>query len=261
MKQVYTAIATMIITGITQADLMIYQAALTNEATPALWYTTARAPNNGSAGPSYTLGVQAGASAADYWGNANSAFGISEGATKVSAVSKSTGLFASGEKGTVCFLFKTPGNLKGLSSLFNQGDASSAKPFEVSINEGTLRLGTYNNSKATTSLGTLREGAWYYFAMTWDLSRPSGNLTWYYGEAGTTLKSDSLTVTSAGASDKSIQIGGRNSSAFFSGGYFQNVAVYETYLSDAEIHLQFSTLTSQLTLGWRKNGYLIRNSL
>jgi len=248
MKKVYIAIATMIITGITQADLISYQAAQTNESTPSLWYTTAGTSNEGSAGGTYTLSAQISASASDYWGNANSAFGITNGATRGAAVSGSTGLFATGQQGTVTFLFKTPETLSGLASLFHQGDAANATPFEVSINDGTLRLGTFDGAKKTTNLGALTGDTWYYFAMTWDLSKPSDDLTWYYGAAGDALNSGNLSITTSGA-NSAIYVGGRNSSAPFLGGYFQNIAVYQTNLSDTAIQSQFSAIPEPATLG------------
>jgi hypothetical protein len=241
MKKVYIAIATMIITGITQADLISYQAAQTNEATPSLWYTTAGTSNEGSAGGTYTLGAQISASASDYWGNANSAFGITNGATRGAAVSGGAGLFATGPQGTVTFLFKTPESFSGFTSLFNQGSGNSVG-LEVGINSGTLRLGFENNGAKTANLGALTGDTWYYFAMTWDLDKASDDLTWFYGKAGDdVLNTGGLTITSSGA-EANMYVGGRSTSTPFLGGYFQNIAVYETNLSNTAIQSQFNVI-------------------
>ncbi len=248
-KKVSAVIASIVLAGIASADLVTYQATVTNEATPALWYKTDR-QNQGSAGSTYVAGVGLSASAADYWSNANSAFGLTNDSTKGAPVSSSTGLFATGQKGTVCFLFKTPETLSGYVSLFNQGHLSThASVLEVGINGSTLSLITTAGAMQTNNLGTLTGDTWYYYAMTWDLSKPSDDMTWYYGDAESSLDTGNVTISAAGASDRAIYIGGRPTSNPFLGGLFQNIAVYETNLSDSAIQSQFNAIPEPATLG------------
>lgn len=214
---------------------------------PALWYKTARTPNDGSAGASYTLtssGVMTNLTA-DYWENANSAFGLIAGSNPA-AVEGSTGLFTSGTNGTVCFMFKTPETLSGFKSLFNQGYYGSISQFEIGINGDVLRLGYQTGtSQPTENLGTLAPATWYYFAMTWDTSAPSDNLTWYYGEVGAaSMTSGQLTITSAGSNNQAVYFAGRKNTSYYSliGGYYQSIAVYERTLSDSAVQNQFAQL-------------------
>lgn len=240
----------MCIVAASQAELADYMNTVGSPADggsgPALWYPTSRDINSGSAGTSYVLtsdGAMTNPST-DFWGNPDSAFGITERSTKGAAVAGSTGLFTSGETGTVCFLFKTPSFFDGFKSLFNQGAFGAASQFEVGINGNILRLGNQNGTlQPAINLGKLSGDTWYFFAMTWDIkSRSWGNLSWYYGEAGSeTLNTGVATMTSAGNKEP-VYFGGRASGYIFKDGFFHNIAIYERVLSKESIQAQFNAL-------------------
>jgi hypothetical protein len=218
---------------------------------PSLWYKTARSPNSGTGGASYILtsgGVMTNLTA-DFWGNADSAYGLEGAATQGASIPGSTGLFASGTNGTVSFLFKTPASLSGFVSLFNQGQYSDTAPFEVGINVADLRITTTQSggSKVSKVLGTLSPDTWYYFCMRWDTSLGSDNLTWYYGATGGSLNSGTQTIISAG-DNKSVLVGGRNNSSPFLGGFFQNIAVYERTLTEVAVQNQFDKTLSDTAI-------------
>jgi hypothetical protein len=240
-KEIRIVTALMLLSGACQvlADQAVYQAAIISEATPALWYKTARSPSYGTATNTLVSGGAITNLTADFWGNANSAFGLLNTSPNAAAVINSTGKFSTGTVGTVSFMFKTPSVISENDSLFYQG------VFEVMISASKLRLTTVNGGTTDyTFLGssTLSADTWYYFAMSWDLSKPSNDLTWYYGAANGTLNSGSVTMTTAGAANAAIYIGGHATYYIF-GGYFQNIAVYETALSNAAIEAQFKAIT------------------
>ena len=214
---------------------------------PALWYKTARSPNDGSGGGSHTL-TSGGAMtdlAIDFWGNADSAYGLDSAAAGGAAVVGSTGAFVAGANGTVSFLFKTPETLSGFTSLFNQGSYADASPFELGINVNVLRLTTMDGAtKKSTNLGTLSPDTWYYFCMRWDTSLPSDGLAWYYGTAGSSLNSGAITITASGDPAKPVYAGGRAIGNVFAGGFFQSIAVYERTLSDSAVQSQFDETVS-----------------
>jgi hypothetical protein len=183
--------------------------------------------------------------AAGYWGSSNSAFGVGLQAVKGASVIASEGRFASGTNGTVAFLFKTPPVISQYMSLFNQGDNSSSTPLEIGIDSvSQLRFSTRNGtSNQLNSVGKLTSNTWYYFAMRWDLTGVSSNLSWYYGPAGSSnLYSGTLDITSAGGAAKSIFFAGRLTSVPFTNGWIQHAAVYERTLSDAAIRSQFTAI-------------------
>lgn len=242
-----------------QAGLINYldaqEAPSDGSAAPVLWYKTARQPNFGSGGSLHTL-TSGGAitnRTPDYWNNPNSAFGLLAGSTPA-GIAGSTGLFTTGTTGTVSFMFKTPETLNGFKSLFNQGYYSRPIQFEIGINENVLRLGTQNGaSQPLENLGTLSPGTWYCFAMTWDLSIPDNNLSWYYGAAGQpSLHSGSVTTTSSGSPTEAIYFAGRINTDYYSliGGAFQNIAVYSQTLSGSAISNQFAAISEPLSPGY-----------
>jgi hypothetical protein len=214
---------------------------------PSLWYQDGVA-NSGSAGSSFSLtsgGGKIAITATDYFGNANGAFGLLPDAAAGAAVAGSGGLFASDNNGTVVFMFKTPAELTGFISLFNQGSFGNPEShLEVGINNGWLRLGTQLGSiqQLAHNLRLLDTNTWYYFAMHWDLSQAANNLAWYIGQAGESQPiNGKLTVSKAGSSNAPIQIGGRGRGSV-SLGYFQNIAIYERTLSEQAIKDQFKAL-------------------
>lgn len=215
---------------------------------PALWYKTARSPNDGSADASFTL-INSGTMTnltADYWGNADSAFGLID-ESRPAVVAGSTGLFATGTNGTISFLVKTPATLSGFKGVFNQGTYNSTSQFEIGLNGDTFRLGVRNGAaQPTYNMLTASASTWYYICLRWDVSAGSDNLTWYCGEVGQSLSSGTTTITSAGAIDEAIYVGGRKNTDYYSliGGYFQGIAVYERTLSDAAVENQFTQLTT-----------------
>ncbi|QHI68374.1 LamG-like jellyroll fold domain-containing protein [Tichowtungia aerotolerans] len=219
---------------------------------PALWYKIARSPNDGSAGASYTLTSSGTMTSliADYWGNTDSAFGLIDNSNPA-GVAGSSGLFCSGTNGTVSFLVKTPDTLSGFKSVFNQGVYSDSTQFELGLNGDTFRLGIQNgDTKSNVNLITAATGTWYYVCLRWDLSAGSDNLTWYCGEAGQSLSSGTVTITTAGSVSNPIYFGGRKNTSYYSliGGYFQSIAVYERTLSDSAVQNQFAKLASSSIL-------------
>ena len=256
MKRTSIVVASICIAAMAQAGLVDYQATVgtptDSGAGPALWYQTSRTPNSGSAAASHVLtsGGALTSLSADYWGNANSAFGPEAATAAGGAVAGSTGLFASGANGTVSFMFKTPGTL-GTDVLFSQGDNGHTSQFELMIVGGKLRMGTsFNASKLNNVIGdTLSTDTWYYYAMTWDLTPTYNGLRWFYGEAGGTLDTGTEHLTISGASDKPILVGGRVAGYIPTGGAFQNIAVYERELSDAAIQDQFAAIPEPGTMG------------
>ncbi|QHI68375.1 glycoside hydrolase family 16 protein [Tichowtungia aerotolerans] len=224
-------------------------------APPVLWYKIARTPNFGSGDPLNALTSRAAITnmTTDYWSNPDSAFGLMPGSYPP-AISGSTGNFTTRTNGTVCFMFKTPETLNGFKSLFNQGYYGQSTQFEIGINGNVLRLGVQNgDAQPLKNLGTLAPETWYYVAMAWDLSAPDNNLSWYYGEAGSSsLYSGTVTATSAGSTSEAISIAGRKNTDYYSliGGYFQNIAVYSQPLPGSAISNQFSAISAPLSPGY-----------
>lgn len=218
---------------------------------PFLWYAdfstatvNGHMDNSGSAGatPSthqaYRLGAQ---SHADSFGNAAMAFGLADDPSQSAAVAGSTGLFMTGPQGTVSLLFKTPPELSGLKVLFQQGNG-----FELALDGPSVRLAYTNGGTQYATLGgALDPETWYYAALRWDTTKPSGDLTWYLGAAGgEALQSGSLTIDAAGG-NAAITIAGRASANFFTGP-MQQFAVWERELSDTSIRAMHGTTVIQV---------------
>ena len=257
MKRTSIVVASVFIAAMAQAALVDYQSTISaptdGGAGPALWYQTSRTPNSGSAAASHVLtsGGTLTSLSADYWGNANSAFGPEAATTSAGAVAGSTGLFASGANGTVSFMFKTPGTL-GTDALFSQGENSHTSQFELMIVGGKLRMGVmFNGTKINNTFGaSLSPDTWYYYAMNWDLTPTYNGLRWHYGEAGdATLNTGTVSLSVSGASDKPIQVGGRVAGYVPNEGSFQNIAVYERTLSDSAIQSQFAAIPEPAVMG------------
>jgi hypothetical protein len=213
---------------------------------PALWYAnfsnatgTGHMDNRGSAGATpathqaYRLGAQ---SHTDCFGNTGMAYGIAPGGTQSAAVAGSTGLFMTGAQGTVSLLFKSPQDLSGLKVLFQQGSG-----FELALDGPSVRLAYNSGGTRYAFIGSaLAAGTWYYAALSWDTTKPSGELTWYLGAAGGGgLESGSLSIDAAGG-NAAITIAGRaNANLFFAP--MQQFAVWERQLSDSSIREMHGT--------------------
>jgi hypothetical protein len=242
MKKSIVIFFAILIAAFSHAELTNYFSAVETPSDggsgPTLWYKTARSPSYGTATNTLVSGYVMTNLTADFWGNANSAFGLTNGATGAAAVVGSTGKFTTGTVGTVSFMFKTPGVAFVTNTIFGQGQGA----FEVMMVNGNLRITTLNGSTptyTTLSSSALSVDTWYFLAMSWDLSKSSNDLTWAYGKAGDTLNSGAVTMTSAGATNSAIYIGGRSTASVF-GGFFQNIAIYDRALSPAAIENQFS---------------------
>lgn len=250
MKNLLTILAVFVLSAIHLAaqTLANYEATiaapLDGGGGPALWYTsydtatvTGHMDNSGSAGIAYQAYRLGGQSYTDYFGNPTKAYGLVNPPTQAAAVAGSTALFMTGAQGTVCLLFKTPPDMSGLQVLFAQGPG-----FELAVNGGTMRVTYTSDGTKYANIGTpLAANTWYYAALKWDTSKPSNDLTWYVGEAGTgTLESGNLSIDAAGG-NSSIVISGRTSANFFLSP-IQEFAVWESELTDAAIQAQADAL-------------------
>jgi hypothetical protein len=239
MRRIVIALVIALITATAQADLSSYETTISNSA-PTLWYKNANTKsgehinNSGSAGvnpttyQAYRLG---GALYSDLWGNANMAFGPTNATTP--AVANSTGLFTTGAQGTVSFLFKTPDAIPGtIQPLFSQGTS-----FTVALNtDGNIRIAHANSGNKYSNTVTVATGTWYYFAMKWDTTKTSNDLTWFVGAANGSLQSGNLTIDSAGTAT-SLQLDALKAP-------MQQIAIWGSELSDASVQSQFNAITA-----------------
>ncbi|QBG46721.1 hypothetical protein EGM51_04660 [Verrucomicrobia bacterium S94] len=218
---------------------------------PVIWYKTASTPNDGTAGAQYTLtwGQPMTRLSTDFWGNADSAFGLEAGASGGANIANASGLFASGDTGTVCMLFRTPSNMAPATvySVFNQGLWGDGAPFEIRIYDGILEGSTTETGGARPTwdmISGLKGGTWYYVAYAWDLTLESDTLSWYAGELGVSLNKGTRTIISAGMDSKAVFVGGRPSGGSLDDGAVQSFAIYERMLSEQAIQDQFATTLS-----------------
>ncbi|MDZ8118441.1 hypothetical protein [Pontiella agarivorans] len=218
---------------------------------PAIWYKTARTPNDGSAGAQYTLtwGQPMTRLSTDFWGNADSAFGLEAGASGGANIADASGLFASGDTGTVCLLFRTPTAIEPTTtySVFNQGVWGDGEPFEIRIHNSNLQGSTTETDGARPTwdmISGLKGGTWYYVAYAWDLTLGNESLTWYAGELGVSLNQGTRTIISAGMNTKAVFVAGRSSGSSLDDGAVQSFAVYERMLSEQAIQDQFAATLS-----------------
>ena len=239
-KGLLTIIAAML-TGAVCADLTGYEKTISSPADggagPALWYKSGAQRsandlhilNSGSAGASYTAHHLAAALSADLWGNANMAF---LGDPYVPGVSGSSGLFTTGEKGTVSFLFKTPATIPDTRPLlFSQGAT-----FKVLLNiNGKIRIDHVNGGTKYIDVVSVKTDTWYYFAMKWDTSRRRGGLRWYLGEADGRLRTGTLAIDRAGDPYAPIQF----NQAMVP---MQQIAIWDRELSKESIEAQFAAI-------------------
>jgi len=247
-----------------------YEATIANPADggagPALWYQNAdyrtgtglvHMASTGSANnTAFRLGGQV---YTDYFGNPEKAFGLAADAANSGAVSGSTGLFMTGAQGTVSFLFKTGSDVTytTLQSLFRQGAG-----FELILFNNRVRLSYTSAGTKTLNIGpSLTADTWYYAALKWDTTKPSDDLTWYMGVAGSdTLASGTVGIDAAGG-NATIEIAGRSTTNLFKDP-MQQFAVWERELSDASVQQQFTALVPEpgifaLLLGIFGLGYVV----
>jgi hypothetical protein len=213
---------------------------------PTLWYRNAESRTGtglvhmasvGSATNSaFRLGAQ---THSDFFGNPNMAFGLASDATASSTISDSTNLFMTGAEGTVSFLFKTGSDVTytTLQSLFRQGSG-----FELILLNNRVRLSYTDDGTKFLNIGPqMVADTWYYTALKWDTTKPSDDMTWFLGVAGSdTLASGTISVDSAGGNTL-IDIAGRSNSNLFKDP-MQQFAVWERELSEASIQQQFTAL-------------------
>lgn len=215
---------------------------------PVIWYKTDSSPNDGTAGAQYTLtwGQPMTRLSTDFWGNADSAFGLEAGASGGANIADASGLFASGDTGTVTMLFRTPSNMLPATvyGLFNQGLWGDGEPFEIRIYDGKLQGSTTETGGTRPTwdmISSLKGGTWYYVAYVWDLTLGSDTLTWYAGELGVSLNQGTRTIISSGMDSKAVFVAGRPSGGSLEDGAVQSFAIYERALSDQSIQDQFDT--------------------
>jgi hypothetical protein len=206
---------------------------------PVLWYRNADSAtesghmdSTGSASnQAFRLGGQL---YADYFGNADKAFGLAAATSASASISGSSSLFMTGAQGTVSFLFKTGADLTTLQSLFRQGGG-----FELIVFNGRVRLSYTSDGTKTLNIGpSLQGNTWYHVALKWDTTKPSDDLTWYLGVAGSgTMQSGTVSIDAAGG-NTSIEIAGRSNSNFFLNP-MQQFAVWQRELSAASIQAMY----------------------
>jgi hypothetical protein len=251
--------------------LFTYEAAIAAPADagggPALWYQNADSRTGtglvhmASTGSATNTGFRLGGQTfTDYFGNTDKAFGLAADATASGSVSGSTNFFMTGPQGSVSFLFKTGSDVtySSLQSLFRQGTG-----FELILLSNRVRLSYSSAGTKTLNIGpNLTADTWYYAALKWDTTKPSDDLTWYLGVAGSeTLASGTVGIDVAGG-NASIEIAGRSSTNFFKDP-MQQFAVWTRELSDASVQQQFTALavpepgTYALLLGIFGLGYLV----
>jgi len=212
---------------------------------PAIWYSTSGGVNSGSAASSlitFTLDK----AATDFFGTANAAFAVRDGAASGAGISGSgTTGYATGTVGTVVMTFQTPSTLVN-SSLFSRGQFASPPNFELFLLGGTSQLRITLANQQNTILGTVAADTWYYLAITWDLNLASNQVSWRLGAMGDApagLSSGTITAAEVGNSSQSIFIAGRPGTAGSNyTGAFQNIAIYDRTLSAGAIEDQFSAI-------------------
>lgn len=156
--------------------------------------------------------------------------------------------------GTMTLLFRTPDTpITGFRHVFGQGVETGATNAwnlvfanpDLSLKAGNVNLVLLN--------GQPEPGAWYFFSATWDESRNTGEVRWFFGRIGGSLASGLLDLNDAAV----IGDGGRfylgNKDTGFSAlrevdfpGRVDELAVWSRELTDAEIIDQFITTAGPL---------------
>lgn len=215
---------------------------------PIVWYQNSRSPNFGNGDPALTLEWNGPITAQfqDFWGNIGGAFGLDATATEAAVIagSSSTSL-ATGSHGTVIMTFEGPGPMSAPQSLIGrlpsqwiEGDPK----FEMYVHWPSrfLRIitGTAQYGIPVDTV-VIEEDVWYYCAVSWDLTLPENQLSWFVGRMGdSVLHSGSSAATVVGDPSRSVRVPGRISYNLFYGAY-QNIAIYGRTLSAGAIQHQF----------------------
>jgi len=189
----------------------------------------------------------------------NSGDALTNAADLISGGGPVGGNVAATNRGTVTLLFRTldATNNTGQRFIFSQGNTTSnANAFglffenNTSTDPNSLKLRVGNLTTPILAAGDILPAAWYYFAVSYDEARNSGEVKWHLGWAGATLNSGTIDMSSAAAigDDGPFFLGNRGglNGGFRSpgNGRVDELAIWNRELSDTEINAQFLTLNA-----------------
>lgn len=215
---------------------------------PVIWYEKARSPNLGSGAGTLTLTDQGAMTELrpDFFGSSQAAFALAGDQTQGAAIAGSEATpYLAGDAASVVVMFQTPPVIATNASILGRrpaADAAGEPKFEVNLlSDGTLQVTTGDTAPGVnTSIGNLSAGTWYYMAITWDLSLPANQVSWYLGKMGELTMSRGFIdqVSVVGDPGSAIRVAGRLASDPFFGA-FQNLAIYDRPLGGNAIKNQF----------------------
>ena len=164
-------------------------------------------------------------------------------------------------KGTIVLLFgalqQSPPS--GQRFIFAQ-NASSANSNGLALfvenssnpDPGAIKLRVGNTTATILDAADLYPVAWYYFAMTYDETNDTGEVTWYLGRQGGTLNSGTINLADGAVigdngpvflgNNPTVSSGFRDGTASQSVGRLDEFAVFDRALSASEINAQWSKI-------------------
>jgi hypothetical protein len=164
---------------------------------------------------------------------------------------------AATNRGTVVVLFRSldSTNNTGQRFILSQGNTTAnANAFglffenNISTDPNSLKLRVGNLTTPILPATNILPAAWYYFAVSYDEARVSGEVKWYLGHPGGVLESGTIDMSLAGVigDNGTFFLGNRDS---LTGGFrspgngrVDELAIWNRELTEGEIHSQFETL-------------------
>jgi len=157
--------------------------------------------------------------------------------------------------GSFSFLFRTPDvPISGTRHLLTQGtETSTSNSFNLLFANPDLKFKA-GNTVSTLITGQPQPGTWYYFAASWDEARDGGEVMWWLGPVGGSLRSGTMDLNNAAVigDGGSLFIGTKELGSFSNfredggDGTVDEVAIWMRELAEVEVLEQFATTSAPL---------------
>jgi Concanavalin A-like lectin/glucanases superfamily/PEP-CTERM motif len=257
-----------------QAQTAAAYQAYVNSLSPSYYFTLDNTLTDSvGASVSFTPNGSTGAFASDYWGNASGSRlyhggsdGLSTGTDLINGGGPNAGNSSASGVGSLTIMFESLNNRDtstGQRFIFAQGAVTSSSPVtnnafalfmdnNAATDPSALRLRAGNTTTTIMTSNNIVPSTWYYFGVTWDETRNTGELKWYVGPVGGTLTSGTFNINDASVvgNDGTFYLG--NKDAAFGNGYrlptsdgsTDELALWSRELSSTEINGAFSAITA-----------------